>query len=75
MQHDLNHHPSRRQQFAYIKRQFHIFRRHHVSVVKQALAMVAVTAFVLYAMLFTNVPALHDFFHELRHALGIIPCH
>jgi hypothetical protein len=30
---------------------------------------------VLYAMLFTNVPTLHDFFHELRHSLGIIPCH
>jgi hypothetical protein len=30
---------------------------------------------VLYSFLFTNVPTLHNFFHELRHALGIIPCH
>jgi hypothetical protein len=37
--------------------------------------MIAVTTFVLYSFLFTNAPALHNFFHELRHALGIIPCH
>ena len=75
MQRDTTNHPLRRHQFSYIKRQFHIFRRHNISIVKQALAMVAVTAFVLYATLFINVPTLHAFFHELRHALGIIPCH
>lgn len=75
MQPDATNNPSRMQQFRYIRRQFRIFRRHHITIVKQALAMVAVTVFVLYSILFTNVPALHNFFHELRHALGIIPCH
>jgi hypothetical protein len=67
--------PSPFQQFAYIRRQFHIFRRHNLTLTTQALVLVAVCAFVLYALLFTNVPTLHDFFHELRHSLGIIPCH
>jgi hypothetical protein len=30
---------------------------------------------VLYAVFFTNVPPIHDFFHGLRHAMSIIPCH
>jgi hypothetical protein len=25
--------------------------------------------------LFTQMPATHDFFHELRHGLFLIPCH
>jgi hypothetical protein len=24
---------------------------------------------------FTTAPSIHDFFHVLRHAMGIIPCH
>lgn len=75
MQRDDPHPMTRRQQFRFIRRQFYMFRRHNITVVKQALAMIAVTAFVLYSFLFTNVPMLHNFFHELRHALGIIPCH
>ena len=75
MRHDDTHPMTRRQQFRFIRRQFYVFRRHNITIVKQALAMIAVTTFVLYSFLFTNVPALHDFFHELRHALGIIPCH
>jgi cobalt transporter subunit CbtB len=46
-----------------------------MTLTTQALVLVAVCTFVLYALLFTNVPTLHDFFHELRHSLGIIPCH
>jgi len=75
MQHDDTHPMTRRQQFRFIRRQFYMFRRHNITIVKQALAMIAVTTFVLYSFLFTNVPTLHNFFHELRHALGIIPCH
>jgi hypothetical protein len=75
MQHDDTHPMTRRQQFRFIRRQFYMFRRHNITIVKQALVMIAVTTFVLYSFLFTNVPTLHNFFHELRHALGIIPCH
>jgi hypothetical protein len=42
---------------------------------KQAVVVVCAVAFVVYAVLFTNVPSMHDFFHGLRHAMGIIPCH
>lgn len=30
---------------------------------------------VLFVTLFSTYPAVHDFFHGLRHALMIIPCH
>ena len=63
------------QQYRFIRRQFHIFRRHNISIMKQAIVMLAASAFVLYSIFFTNLPAIHDFFHGLRHALGIIPCH
>jgi hypothetical protein len=75
MQRNADKKPSPSQQFAYIRRQLHIFRRHNITLTTQALILVLACAFVLYAMLFTNVPTLHDFFHELRHSLGIIPCH
>jgi hypothetical protein len=62
-------------QFAYIRRQLHIFRRHNITITTQALILVAVCSLVLYSILFTDVPTIHDFFHELRHSMGIIPCH
>lgn len=75
MQQNKSRSPSVRYQFAYIRRQLHLFRRHNLTLVAQACILVVACALVLYAMLFTNVPTLHDFFHELRHSLGIIPCH
>ncbi len=30
---------------------------------------------VLFTALFATYPPIHDFFHGLRHALMIIPCH
>lgn len=30
---------------------------------------------VLFTLLFTTYPPVHDFFHGVRHALMIIPCH
>lgn len=63
------------QQFAYIRRQAHLFRRHNIALTTQACILVAACAVVLYAVLFTNVPTVHDFFHAVRHSLGIIPCH
>jgi hypothetical protein len=63
------------QQFRYIRRQLTIFRTHHITLTKQAVVVVCAVAFVLYAVFFTHVPPIHDFFHGLRHAMGILPCH
>jgi hypothetical protein len=37
--------------------------------------VLVVVALVAWAMFFTNYPAAHDLFHELRHSLYVIPCH
>jgi hypothetical protein len=37
--------------------------------------VVCAVAFVVSAVLLTNVPSMHDCFHGLRHTMGIIPCH
>jgi len=63
------------QQFKYIQRQLHLFRKHHISLAVQAVVVVCAVAFVLYAVLFSHAPSIHDFFHGLRHAMGILPCH
>ena len=63
------------QQFKYIRRQIHLFRKHNITLTKQAVIVVLAVAFVLYAVFFSNVPPIHDFFHGLRHAVGILPCH
>jgi hypothetical protein len=47
----------------------------HLTKHVQLLILLAATAFVLYAVLFTTIPAAHNFFHETRHALSIIGCH
>jgi len=63
------------QQFKYIQRQVHLFRKHNITLTKQAIIVVCAVAFVLYAVFFSNVPTIHDFFHGLRHAMGMLPCH
>lgn len=45
------------------------------TMVVQAAIVLAVAAIVLWALFFANYLPLHDSFHELRHALFIIPCH
>lgn len=42
---------------------------HHVTI------FFVLVAVVLFTVLFSTYPAVHDFFHGLRHALMIIPCH
>lgn len=64
-----------KQQFKFVHRQLTIFRKHHISLTKQAVVVVFAVAFIVYAVFFSNVPAIHDVFHGLRHAMGIIPCH
>ena len=41
----------------------------------QITLFVAIVTLVVWAVLFSNYPPVHDFFHELRHALYVIPCH
>ena len=44
-------------------------------VFSQILIVLAIVALVAWAMLFSEYPAVHDLFHELRHSLYVIPCH
>ncbi len=46
-----------------------------LNMVVQIVLVLAVVAVVAWAVLFTNYPPVHDFFHELRHSLFVIPCH
>ncbi len=46
-----------------------------LNVVAQVTIVLFVAGLVLWTVLFTNYPAAHDFFHELRHSLYVIPCH
>lgn len=43
--------------------------------VNQVFVFFTLTSVVLFTLLFTTYPPIHDFFHGLRHALMIIPCH
>lgn len=42
---------------------------------QQVFVFFSLTTVVLFTVLFTAYPPIHDFFHGLRHALMIIPCH
>lgn len=64
-----------RQQWRYVQKHLTVLRKHHIPLTKQAVLVVLAVGFVLYAVFFTNVPPIHDFFHEVRHAMSIIPCH
>lgn len=41
----------------------------------QVLIFFGLLSVVLFTLLFTTYAPVHDFFHGLRHALMIIPCH
>lgn len=47
----------------------------NLSLPIQLLSVLALTGLVLFALLITTYPPLHDTFHAFRHALMIIPCH
>jgi len=47
----------------------------NLNMVIQIVLILAVVAVVAWVVLFTNYPPVHDFFHELRHSLFVIPCH
>ena len=46
-----------------------------INLVVQVVVVFAMVALVLYSILFSEYPAVHDYFHHLRHALSIVPCH
>jgi hypothetical protein len=62
-------------QMRYVQKQLIIFRKHNITLTKQMVVVMCAVVFILYAVFFSNVPPIHDFFHELRHAMSIIPCH
>lgn len=46
-----------------------------ITKVQQISIFFTLCCIILFTMLFSTYPAIHDFFHGLRHALMIIPCH
>lgn len=52
-----------------------LFAGANLNVALRLLLMATVLAVALYVILFSTTPAVHDFFHELRHSLMIVPCH
>jgi cobalt transporter subunit CbtB len=46
-----------------------------LNVVAQVTLVLFISGVVIWTVLFSNYPPVHDFFHELRHALYVIPCH
>jgi len=57
------------------KRHIKITRAMNISATKKGLIILAILGVTIYTVLFTTTPAVHDYFHELRHGLMIIPCH
>jgi hypothetical protein len=41
----------------------------------QMVAVLMMVGVVLYTLLFSGYPPIHDAMHEFRHALMLIPCH
>ncbi len=57
------------------RHQLKVMFRQNLSFKTQLLVLFAVTGFAMYAVFFSTTPAIHDFFHHLRHSMAIIPCH
>lgn len=53
----------------------HVTENVLISQAMQVVLFFALTAVILFAVLMTTYPPVHDSFHGLRHALMIIPCH
>lgn len=61
--------------FNQARQHLRLTQRLNVSATKKAYIMLAIIGLVLYTVLFSATPAVHDYFHELRHGLMLIPCH
>ncbi|MCP4298689.1 MAG: CbtB-domain containing protein [Proteobacteria bacterium] len=61
--------------FRFINHQVKIFNKQKTSLITKSLFFTSVVTLSIYVVLFTTYPPIHDYFHEIRHALAIIPCH
>ncbi|MDH5655863.1 MAG: CbtB-domain containing protein [Spirochaetia bacterium] len=61
--------------YKYAKSHLKITRRLNLSVYLKSFIFLVIVGFVLYAVLFSTYAPVHDFFHNLRHGLMMIPCH
>lgn len=57
------------------KKHVRLMQHLNLTVLSKAAILLTITGIVLYAVLFTTYPPVHDYFHELRHGLMMIPCH
>ena len=46
-----------------------------LNLVLQITVLLVLTGLVIWTLLFSSYPAIHDPVHALRHALYLIPCH
>lgn len=61
--------------YSQAKQHLKLTKRMRISSLRKALIMSAIIGATLYIVLFSKTPAVHDYFHHLRHDLMIIPCH
>lgn len=52
-----------------------ITRTLNLSVFRKVVVVLFIVGIVLYTVLFTTYSPVHDYFHQLRHSLMVIPCH
>lgn len=57
------------------KKHINLMQTLNLTVLSKAAILLTITGIVLYAVLFTTYPPVHDYFHEMRHGLMMIPCH
>lgn len=57
------------------KKHIRLLQTLNLSVFTKGAVLLAITGIVLYTVLFTTYPPVHDYFHELRHGLMVVPCH
>jgi len=57
------------------RRHLRITRHLKMGLLQKSFITLAIVGIVLYTMFFTSTPFVHDYFHELRHNLMLIPCH
>jgi cobalt transporter subunit CbtB len=55
--------------------QKHMRKRRFLSLPVQLTAVLVMVGVVLYTLLFSTYPPIHDAVHEFRHSLMFIPCH
>ena len=57
------------------KRHIKLSQTLKLSVFTQSLVLLTIVGIVLYSVFFTSYSDVHDYFHDLRHGLMMVPCH